>query len=54
VLSKTETTLTFEGLEVLIRYCAWSVWGGSFIEGLVLVKRRLGGNILNEDMCKNN
>jgi len=30
---KTEITLTFEGLEAIIRYYVWSVLGGSFMGG---------------------
>jgi len=35
----------FEGLGVLIRYCAWSVWEGGFMGEWVVVRGRLGGNI---------
>jgi len=51
-LLRTGIILVFGGWVVDIRYCAWSVLGGSFIIGWVVVKKRLGGNILNEDTNK--
>ena len=51
-LLKTETTLTFEGLGVAIRYCVWSVLGRSFIIGWVMGRRRLGGSIWGGGMNK--
>lgn len=49
---RTETTLTFEVSEVVIRYCVWSVLGGSFIVGWIVVKRKLGGNIWGGGMFR--
>ena len=44
-LLKTAIILVFEELGVIIKYFAWSVLGKSFIIGLILAKRKLGGNM---------
>jgi hypothetical protein len=44
--------LVFGELVQLIRYFVWSVLERNFMVGLIVVRKRLGGNILNEDICK--
>jgi hypothetical protein len=49
---RIEITLTSGELAQFIRYFVWSVLVRSFIIGLVLVKRKLGGSIWGGGMFK--